>query len=124
MKFIAQFTFTILFAFILAQFLPFWSMAVAAFVVAFFGALHSGKAFLSGFISIGGLWLISAWIISDANQDLLLGKVSLIFGISDLLMLIIIAIVGGLLGGFSAVGGRAFKEIILKSDSSRNPYRL
>lgn len=124
MKFIAQISFTIILGFILAQFLPFWSVALAAFGVGIFGFVSPGSSFFAGFLSIAVLWTVSAWIISDMNNDLLLDKVAEIFQLSGILLLGVIALIGGLLGGLSAASGTTLNRLVFAGKAEKNPYKL
>ncbi|MBZ5855907.1 hypothetical protein [Flavihumibacter profundi] len=107
MKFTVSILLTALLSFALCIFLEWWSIAIAAFIVA--AAIHQvpWKAFLSGFLSLFLLWVILSWIISSANNDILAQKVSIIIlkKESPGLLILVTGIIGGLVGGFGALTG-------------------
>ncbi|HEX6335070.1 MAG TPA: hypothetical protein VFZ78_12635 [Flavisolibacter sp.] len=98
----------------LGMFLPWWSIAIAAFAVSFVFIRHLGSAFLSGFAGIFLLWIVVALWIDTRNQGILSSKVAQIIplGGSGLLLVLVTALLGGLVGGCAAVAG-----------SSLLPYR-
>lgn len=122
MKFFVQLLLTIILAFILAQFLPFWGLAVAAFFVAVFFDHGSRSSFLAGFLSIGLLWSISAWIFGESNNGILTERVASIFTLSPIVLLLVIFLIGGLLGGFSAASGGQLHRVLFRRKKRVNPY--
>jgi hypothetical protein len=122
MKILAQFLLTMILAFILAQFLPYWSVAVAAFLTAVFIGTGSWSSFWAGFLSIALLWITSAWIISDGNNNIILERVAAIFSLTPLLLLLVMGLLGGLLGGFGATTGSQLHRMIFQRKRRDNPY--
>jgi hypothetical protein len=93
---------------VLEIFLPWYSIALAAFVMGF---LFRSKAnFLAGFIGIALLWTLKAWLLNSASASDLADRVAHIFSLSgkEWLMLVT-AIVGGLVGGFAGLAGAVLK---------------
>jgi hypothetical protein len=113
MKLFISILLTALLSFALCIFLPWWSIAIAAFIVA--AAIHQvpWKAFLSGFLSLFALWCVLAWLISYANHDVLAKKVSMIILKQEapLLLVLITGIIGGLVGGFAALTGSLARKL-------------
>lgn len=107
MKFIISILLVALLSFVSCLYLPWWSIAIAAFVVTAFIPQRPGKAFLTGFIGVFLLWGILAWQISSRNQHILAHKVSVAIIQSDnvALLIILTALVGGLIGGLGALAG-------------------
>jgi hypothetical protein len=123
MKFLVQLILTIILAFILVQFLPFWGMAVAAFFVAILFNHSSWGSFLAGFLGIALFWTISAWIFSDANNNIMLERVAGIFKLTPMALLFVMFLMGGLLGGFAAASGSHLHRIVFRRKRRRaNPY--
>ncbi len=112
MKFIVQLVGTALLAYILAKFLPFWSVALAAFIVAVFINYNTFASFFAGFLSIGLLWVIAALIISGGNDDILLNQVSEIFSMSAPFLVLLMGILSGLIGGFAAASGNYLNKLL------------
>lgn len=100
----------------LAQlFLPWWIFGPIAFLVAAFVFPGSWTSFFSGFLGIALLWGISAGIINSANEGILASKMGELFGgLSPILLILITATIGGLLGGMSALTGRLGRALLNK----------
>jgi hypothetical protein len=97
--------------------LPWWSIAIAAFLVAFFIPQKSIWAFVAGFIALFILWGSLSLIISGDNNDLFSHKLSLLILQMDNPVLLIIAtgVIGGLVAGFSALSGNIARKLIVKN---------
>ncbi|MCS3797541.1 hypothetical protein [Niastella sp. OAS944] len=98
-------TFTVSFA--AGFYLPFWSAALVAFLVAVFIYQKPGMAYLTGFLSIFLLWGGLSWWIDAQNNNILSQKMASLFplGGNSLLLILITAIVGAIIGGLSALSG-------------------
>lgn len=107
MKLIAAIILTALLAFIGGIYLPWWSLAIAAFLVALLIPQKAGKALLSGFLGVFILWAILAWWIDVKNQGVLSKKIAAVLplGGSTLALIIVTALVGGLVAAFAAMSG-------------------
>lgn len=115
MKIALQLIFILLVAFVLELFLPWWCIAVAAFAG---GLLFNSKAnFLAGFLAIALLWTIKALLIESSAATTLTDRVASIFMLSKPLLFLVMAILGGLVGGFAAMTGSA-----LQRSKRRNYY--
>lgn len=96
-------------------FLPWWVVAIAAFLAAFFMGKTSGQSFWSGFGAVFIVWTVLALFKSIPNDHILAKRVAQLFQLPNwILILLITAIIGGLVGGMSALSGvlvkRAFKN--------------
>ncbi len=107
MKFLVTVMLTGLLAFVSGLYMPWWSLAIAAFLIALLIHQNAGRAFLSGFLGLFLLWAILAWWIDMRNQGLLSAKVAklLPFGGSSILLILVTAFVGALVAGFAAMSG-------------------
>ena len=107
MKMIVAIILTALLSFLGGLYMQWWSLAVAAFLVALLIPQRAGKAFLSGFFGVFLLWAILAWWIDMKNQGILSKKIASILplGGSSILLLLVAAFVGGLVAGFAALSG-------------------
>lgn len=107
MKFLTATILTSLLSFIGGLYLPWWSVAIAAFAVALLVHQKGGKAFLAGFTGVFLLWAGLAWWIDSKNQSLLSEKIALVLplGGSSMLLILVTALLGGLTGGFAAMSG-------------------
>ena len=105
MKFFVAIIITALLAFICGLFLPWWGIAIAAFIVALVINQSGGRSFLSGFIALLILWMgIALWIDSN-NNSVLSKKIAMVLplGGNTLLLILITSIVGGLVAGLAAL---------------------
>ena len=102
-------------AYLVEVYLPWWSVVVVAFLVNALIYTKGSPSFLSGFLGVGLLWLILAWNIDAANASLLSSRVSQVLQIqSTFAILALTFLVGGLAGGFGALAGSHFRNLIKK----------
>jgi hypothetical protein len=119
MKFVVATLLTGLLAFIAGIFLPWWSLALVAFGVALLVRQTNGFSFLAGFLGIFLMWaLVAAWI-DWQNKSLLSQKIAQLFplGGSSLLLVLVAAFVGGLVGGFAALSGSLLRRLFEKKET-------
>jgi hypothetical protein len=108
MKFIIQLVVIFTLAYILELFLPWYSIAIAAFIG---GLINSRFNFFAGFLAIALLWTIKAGLVESASSSDLANRVALIFPVkTKALLYIVMAVLGGLVGGFAAIGGSALRS--------------
>ncbi len=105
MKFFLSVIATSLVSYLLGLILPWWAPAVAAFIVALILPTKAGFSFLSGFVGVGLYWLVYALMVDMRNEHILSGRMAALFGLpSTTLFIAVTAIVGAMIGGFSAWG--------------------
>lgn len=111
MKFLVSILLTALLSFAFGLYLPWWSLAIAAFVVAALIPLHPGLSFASGFLALLLLWGIMAWMISTSNDHILAHRMSQVILKKDApgMLAMTTALIGALVGGFAALSGRMFR---------------
>ncbi len=105
---------------ILQFFLPWWIIALVAFVMAFWKSKSAGHAFGAGFSAIFLLWIIMALIHSIPNENLLANRVGQMLMLPDLsynwiIVMLITGIIGGLAAGLSALAGFYSQQAISKT---------
>jgi hypothetical protein len=112
MKFLISFILTILLSFALCLFLPWWSIAIAAFAVAALIPQKPGRSFLTGFIALLVLWGGLSFWISNNNDHILAHKVSqLILKMDNPIILILAtALIGAIVAGFAALAGSYLRK--------------
>ncbi len=108
MKFLVQLLLTIVICLLLQFFLPWWTLAIGTFVVAFLFDNKSVPSFAVGFIAVAILWLVMASYITISTDSVLTTKLNQLLPINSF---IITAVVGGLVGGFGALTGSVFRKI-------------
>ena len=113
MKFIISITLTALVGFALGLYLDWWSIAIAAFVVAIVVHQHPGKAWLAGFLGIFLLWALLAWWIDMKNQSILAKRMAELLPLSGsaILLILVTALVGALVAGFAALTGSFIRKL-------------
>ena len=116
MRFFLNTLLIFLLSFIAGLFLPWWSIAIIAFLVSVAIPQRIGYGFLSGFLGIFLLWLLLALWIDTKNDSVLSEKIAVLFplGGSSLLLILLSSFVGAVVGGFAAMAGsslRAGKQI-------------
>ena len=107
MKFIISLLLIALLSVAACLYLPWWSIAIVAFIVAALIPQQPAKAFLTGFIALLLLWGSLSWYISSNNNHLLAHKVSMIILKTDspYLLITATALIGALVAGFAALSG-------------------
>jgi uncharacterized membrane protein SpoIIM required for sporulation len=112
MRFLLAILLTAALGFIAGKFLPWWSIAIVAFLVALLLPQRIGKSFLAGFLGIFLLWSLIAFWIDTKNNSLLSQKVASLFylGGSSVLLILVTALIGALVGGFAAMSGASLRK--------------
>jgi hypothetical protein len=107
MKFLSAIILTALLAFVGGLWLAWWSIAIAAFLIALLIHQRAGKAFLAGFVGVFVLWGALAWWIDMKNEGILSHKIAgvLPLGGSSFLLILVTACIGALVAGFGAMSG-------------------
>lgn len=112
MRFLLAILLTAALSFLAGMFLPWWSIAVTAFLVALLIPQRLGSAFLSGLLGVFILWAILAFWISGKNDNILSDKVAQLMKVgSSVLLIFVTALIGGLAGGFAAMAGSSLKPV-------------
>jgi hypothetical protein len=116
MRFLLSILLTTAFAFIAGLFLPWWSIAIVAFLVALLVQQRIGAGFFSGFLGVFLLWSLLAFWIDMKNESILSHKVAQLFhlGESSILLILVTALVGALVGGFAAMAGSSLSPAVKK----------
>ena len=113
MKFIASTLLILLLSFIAGLFLPWWSIAVIAFLVLLALPQSLGKSFLAGFTGIFLLWGLLALWIDIKNGSVLSVKIAQLFPIggSSIVLILITGLVGAFVAGFAAMSGSSLRPV-------------
>lgn len=105
--------------------LPWWSLAIVAFIICFWRSPGGGRAFLSGFAGVALVWLIYAIFIHTRTDGIFTGRMSeLLFKTNtSVLPLLVTALVGGLVGGLAGLSGFFVKQAIGNQTENRTASR-
>lgn len=114
MKFGITILLTFFVSFAAGLYLPFWSAAFIAFLVAIFIYQRPGMAYLAGFLGIFLLWGSLAWWIDAQNDSILSKRMAGLFSLggSSALLILVTALVGGIIGGLSALSGSFLRKYL------------
>ncbi|MGM5469223.1 hypothetical protein ACS386_03005 [Flavobacteriaceae bacterium LMO-SS05] len=107
---------TIIIALILSQFLPWWSVMVAAFVTSVFISLKRYAVFIIPFLAISILWTIYAYVLGSGNDFILAKKIAILLPLngSITLLMLITGVVGGIAAGITGLFGKQCSILFIK----------
>lgn len=112
MRFLLSLIFTALLAYLLGIFIDWWSVALAAFIVALIYPQSAGKAFFSGFLAIFLLWGGMAAVMDVRNDHIMSTRMSqlILQSPSPYMMILITAVLGGIVGALSALSASLLRK--------------
>jgi hypothetical protein len=115
MKFLAKVILIGILTYIFEQFLPWWSIALAAFLGGIIFKTRGLNAFLAGALGVGLIWLWIAWRIDYQTDSILTIKIAGIFKLENKILLIAITVLlGSFIGAFIAWTGHNFRKLLEK----------
>jgi hypothetical protein len=114
MKFITSTLLIAAFSFIACLYLPWWSIAIAAFTIALLLNQKPLSAFIAGFVALFVLWGLLASFISGDNSHILARKMSMMVLKSDssMMLILVTGAIGALTAGFAALTGSFLRSLI------------
>lgn len=117
MKFILSFILIALLSFTACLYLPWWSIAVAAFVVTLIIPQNGMMSFVTGFCALFILWGGLCLWISSNNDHLLAHKMAVIIVKADnpYLLIVASALIGAVTGGCAAITGFFLRRLLRRS---------
>jgi hypothetical protein len=117
MKFFIALILTALLSFAGALFLPWWIIAVVAFIVAFLIPQRSYKAFFAAFLALFILWGLQSFLIDQANNHLLATKIASLLPLhgSYILLILLTAFVGAFVAAMAALTGSLARSVVFNS---------
>ena len=94
------------------MYLPWWGIAIAAFIISVMIPQKPVASFFSGFLGVFLLWGILAWWIDSNNNSVLSQKIAQILPLqgSSFLLILVTALIGGLVAGFASLTGGYFRR--------------
>lgn len=112
MKFFSAMVLTALISFVACLFFPWWTIAVAAFLVAALIHQQPGKAWLAGFLGLFILWTVLAIWKDTANDGILSNRISELFplGGSSFMLIIVTGLIGAVVAGMAALTASYFRN--------------
>lgn len=100
-------------ALVIHLYLPYWWLiAITTFIISFAFGENSWKSFLAGFFGIFFLWFALTALNSINNDFVLVNRMSELLPFKNaILTMLVTALIGGLVGGFSSMTGYFLKTI-------------
>ena len=106
-----NFLLTLIVTAVLQFFTPWWTIALVPFVVAVWRPENSLKSFAIGFTAIAILWFAYGLYLHMVSEGTMSNRIAEIFSLpGGILLLVVTAIVGGLLGGFASLAGSLTRQ--------------
>jgi hypothetical protein len=119
MKTVTAAILTALLSFGLGLYLPWWTAAIAAGLVALVLNLRPGAAFLAGFAGVFLLWGALAWLRSSGNDHILAHRMSafILKKDSPMMLMLLASLAGGLTAGLGGLTGSLARNLNKKSQT-------
>jgi hypothetical protein len=107
---------TALLAFLFQLILPWWGLAVGAFLVATAFQQSGFRSLINGFAGVFLLWAGVAAVISILNEGVLAGRLAVLFSLpSGWLAVLVTGVVGGVAGGLAALTGNRLRGLLART---------
>lgn len=108
-----NFIITIIIAFILSQFLPWWSIMLSAFITGLFISLKKIAVFFVPFLAIALFWMVYTFLLSNSNDFTLAKKIAVLFPLqgNPYFLISITGLIGGIAAGISGILGNQVKKL-------------
>ena len=107
MKSLPRFILIIVLSYLGGMFLSWWTVAIAAFLVAILIPLPPLRSFLNGFIAVFLLWLALAFFMDVRNDHIMANRMSeLVLKVRNPILIgVISALIGGIVAGLGGLTG-------------------
>ena len=100
-------------AVLLEMWLPWWGIAIGAFIIGMIDGGKKGLNFWAGFLGVFFVWAGFAYWIDMQTQSQLMLRISDLFTLPNVQLLVLLTgVIGGLVGGFSAWSGSLLKQLL------------
>ncbi len=114
-KFITAFFLVILLsytAYLYSSIVPWWGFAIGAFLAGVLVPQKASLSWLSGFTGLFCCWAVLAWYMSGQNNDIMAIKMAQVLPLkgSSLLLILVTALVGAIVGGFASLSGAYLRK--------------
>ncbi|WP_017732695.1 hypothetical protein [Nafulsella turpanensis] len=123
MKFLVQLILIALSTYLAELVFPWWTAALCAFVIAALIPSGGPKAFLSGFLGVGLLWLGAALFFSIRTDYILTDRVADLMQMgSPFILILLTALIGALSGGLGALSGSQLRKLLRQKRKTSSRY--
>lgn len=105
---------TLVMAIFFSQFLPWWSIMLAAFLSELIFSLKRMAIFYVPFLSVAIYWAVYAFILSSSNDFILAEKIAVLLplGGSPYVLILVTAIIGGFAAGAAGTFAHQVRYIL------------
>jgi hypothetical protein len=112
-KNIINFIATLILAIVLSQFLPWWSIMLAAFFTGLFLSLKKSAVFFIPFLAIALFWMVYSFLLSNSNDFIMAKKIAVLFPLhgNPYLLILTTGLIGGIAAGIAGVFGSQCKNL-------------
>lgn len=119
MKAFPRFILIVILSYLGGLFLPWWSVAIAAFLVSVTIPLPPARAFFNGFLAVFLLWLALAFFMDVRNDHIMANRMSeLILQVRNPILIgVVSSLIGGITGGLGSLCGSLLQSKRLKVKS-------
>lgn len=94
---------------------PWWVAAIVAFVAALYAGKKPAQAFWSGFMAVFIVWVVLILFKTVPNNHILASRVAVLLHLPGWsILLFVTSLIGGLVGGMSALSGFLVRRVIVK----------
>jgi hypothetical protein len=94
---------------------PWWAAAIVAFVAALYAGKKPAQAFWSGFMAVFIVWVVLILFKTIPNNHILASRVAVLLHLPGwTILLFTTALIGGLVGGMSALSGFLVRRVVVK----------
>ena len=113
-KNIINFIVTIVLAYVLSLFLPWWSVMTAALATALFIPLRKAAVFFIPFLAVLLFWFVMSYFLSSGNDFTLAKRIAVLLplGGNPYVLMLVTGVVGGLAAGISAIFGKQLSFVL------------
>lgn len=124
MKFLIKIILIAALSYVAETYYPWWSVVVCAFLVSLILPSRGISAFLDGFLGVGLLWLIYAWMIDLETAGILSEKIAVLLKVNQPFLVVVLSgITGAFAGGFGALSGSHFRLIFTTTKKKRSQQK-
>lgn len=118
MKILINIILTAALSFAFGLFLPWWSIAIASFLVALAAGRKQGLSVLAGFLGVFLLWGIIAFVLSSGNEHILAHRMSMVILKKDdpIVLILVTAVIGGAVSAAAAWCGASVRGLSQAKD--------
>ncbi len=115
-KTLINFIATIILAYLLSLFMPWWSVMTVALATAMFFPLKKAAIFFVPFLAILLFWFVYSYILSSGNDFTLAKRIAVLLplGGNPYILMLVTGCVGGLAAGISAIFGKQLSLMLKK----------